>query len=95
MDLDNLYGDSTNLEWVTKSENQKHAVKTGLRKTGDYVNTFLMKPILCFTVDGVFIKEFDCTKRAAKELGLDSSTITQILKGKNKSTKGYKFIYKL
>lgn len=95
VDLDNLYGDSTNLEWITKSENQKHAVKTGLRKTGDYVNTFLMKPILCFTVDGVFIKEFDCTKRAAKELGLDSSTITKILKGKNKSTKGYKFIYKL
>ena len=54
-----------------------------------------MKPILCFTVDGVFIKDFDCTKRAAKELGLDSSTITKILKGKNKSTKGYKFIYKL
>lgn len=95
VDLDDLYGETTNLEWVTKSENQRHAVKIGLRQTGEYVNTFLMKPVLCFKVDGTFVREFDCTKRAAKELNLDSSSITKVLKGKAKTTKGYKFTYKL
>ena len=95
VDLDNLYGETTNLEWVTKSENQKHAVITGLRKTGNYVNTFLMKPILCFRIDGTFVKEFDCTKRAAEELNLDASSITKVLKGKQSFTKGYIFTYKL
>lgn len=85
-----------NLEWVTKSENQRHAVQAGLRKTGDYVNTFNMKPVLCYRAcDDSFVKEYDSTKRAAEELGLDASTITKILKNKKKTTKGYKFIYKV
>lgn len=84
-----------NLEWVSKKENQRHAVSKGLRKTGDYVNTFLMKPILCYKANGVYVGEFDSTKRASKELGLDASTITKVLKGKKRTTKGYKFTYKL
>ena len=85
-----------NLEWVTRSENQIHAIKMGLRKIGDYTHKSSMKPVLCYRVkDNSFVGEFDCTKRAAEKLNLDPSTITKILKGKKKTTKGYRFIYKV
>ena len=85
-----------NLEWVTRSENQIHAIKMGLRKIGDYTHKYSMKPVLCYRVkDNSFVGEFDCTKRAAEKLNLDPSTITKILKGKKKTTKGYRFIYKV
>lgn len=66
---------------------------------GDYsdVNKYIKptwKSILCFDSKGNFIKEFDSIAKAAEELNVWGSTITECCKGKIKQTKGYIFKYK-
>lgn len=51
-------------------------------------------PILQYSKDGLFIKEWESAAAAARELCLDSSTITKVLKGKLKSTGNYRWYYK-
>lgn len=52
------------------------------------------KPILCFDKKMNFIKEFDSTISASKELNIHSSNITRSLKHPSTTAKGYKFRYK-
>lgn len=47
-----------------------------------------------YTVSGEFVKEFDSVTAACKELKLDSSTVSKILRGCGKTTKGYTIKYK-
>jgi hypothetical protein len=57
-----------NLEWMTKSENSLHAVKTGLF---DYAKTRikLRKPIWQYTLTGDFITKHESGRAAAQALG--------------------------
>lgn len=52
------------------------------------------KPIIQFDKEGNKIKEWDSCADAARELGLISTNITGVLKGRRKSTHGYTFKYK-
>ena len=83
-----------NLEWVTNGENSKHAWETKL-KTKKYRNeNHNSKKVLQFTLDGNFIKEYDCIKDAVIKLHLKSHTnISQCIHKKQKSAYGY--IWKL
>lgn len=66
-----------NLEWVTRSENQQHALSTGLRKV------ILVKRML-------YSQVFDTgTLNYFKEQGRDPSSILKCCKGKLKSHHGY------
>lgn len=69
VDLDNLYGETTNLEWCNNSENQIHSVAHGLRKT---------KKVIQYDLDGNFIKEWFNCATAAKELNLKTSNISRV-----------------
>lgn len=51
-------------------------------------------PILCFDKTMIFIKEFDSTISASKELNIYASNITRALKNPKATAKGYKFKYK-
>lgn len=51
-------------------------------------------PIIQIDKDGSILKEFDSVKNAAKEYGLDDSSICKVCRGKLKQTKGYIFRYK-
>jgi hypothetical protein len=51
----------------------------------------LMKPIAMYTLDGVFIMEFDSIKAAARYLDTYDSHILQHLKGKSSRVYGYRF----
>jgi hypothetical protein len=54
----------------------------------------IKKPILQYTKDGQFIKEWECAKYAGVELKIQNSDITTCCRGKLKSAGGYVWKYK-
>jgi len=75
-----------NLEYVTPSENVKHAVENGLQK-------LTSKRIGQFDKNGILIKEYTSINEACKETGIDDGTICKVCKGKNKSGGGFIWKY--
>lgn len=51
-------------------------------------------PILQFNLNDKFIKEWDYITQASKELGINLSSLSECLKGKQKTAGGYKWKYK-
>ena len=82
---------SFNLEWASCSENQRHAISTGLRepspmlgRTGaDNPNS---KAILQYDLSGNFIREWTGIAEAARALNVHSSSISSCLCGINKTS---------
>lgn len=76
-----------NLEWVTSSENTKHAVYRGsLCAWGNKA-----KPIEAYNITTGTTVRFATISEAERALG--SRHITDVLKGKRKQCKGYSFRY--
>lgn len=82
-----------NLEWVSYSENNKHAIKTGLRKP-------FSKPVMCVETKEIF----NSAVEAAKKYNIDITSITLVLTKRKvcykdkpsytrRTAKGYHFIY--
>lgn len=79
----------SNLEWCTASENQKHAVRTGLliqRKGG---NSPCAKKIINTTTSEIFLSITD----AAKISGISRTAIGNCLKLTTKTAGGFKWEY--
>jgi hypothetical protein len=69
-----------NLEWVTKSENQKHAIMSGLRHTRGEKNS------QCKLSEEKVIKIYNSNKRTSelsKEYNISQPTICDIRKGRS------------
>ena len=84
-----------NLEWVTRSENQKHAFKTGLTKSpmkGKFgkLNP-LSKKVDQYDTNGNFIKTWDSIADISRFYACSRSTISNCLNGRIKTCKGYIF----
>jgi predicted SprT family Zn-dependent metalloprotease len=75
-----------NLEWVTKSENIRHAIDTGL--TG-YTYPVKQYELLEDGSKGNLIKEFSCIKYAIEETGQSRNYIMNMCQGKSKPYKYY------
>lgn len=86
IDGDKLNNDINNLRLLTKSENVIAAYYE--TKTNNSA-----KRVGQFTLDGKLLNTFPSTRIAAKELNLDSSTISKVCRGINKSHGGFKFKY--
>lgn len=70
-----------NLEWVTSSENIKHAYLTGLHRT---------KKVGMFSKSGEYIRTFNSITEAAKFFGRkNGQQITDCIHGRLKSAYGY------
>lgn len=85
IDGDKLNNDKNNLEQITLSENVLSALY-------DTQTNHSSKKVGQYDLEGNFLKEFPSARMAARELNLDSSTISKVCRGKNK-THG-RFIFK-
>ena len=75
-----------NLEWVTCSENNLHAHKIGLTKV-------YTRKIIQYDLEMNEINKFDKIKDASESLHISLSCIKDVLKGNQKSSKGFIFKY--
>lgn len=100
-EINHLYGDKwdnvyLNLEWSTKSDNLKHAFRTGLKKSK--FSKFgkgnpKSKPVDQFSKLGIYIKTFAGQQEASRETGVDQSMIWHVCNGKRKTGGGYIWKY--
>lgn len=83
-----------NLEWVTYSENSKHAARTGLLNMEPFVvagSTARKKKISQTDASGKTIKVFDSAAEAARQLGLSKGNISSCANGARKTSGGYRW----
>lgn len=71
-----------NLEWVTHSENLRHAYRTGLEKPKG-------TPIRIVETDEVFESQRECARR----IGCTEQAISSCLAGRQSTCRGYHFEY--
>lgn len=88
-----------NLRWCTHKENCNNPLtiekysknNSNLGKYGKLHQT--SKPILQFSLNGEFIKKWNCAKDAARELNINDNHIGSCCRGKRKTTYGYIWKY--
>lgn len=85
-----------NLRWVTMSENMRNPLTIKKCKNSRPKNApWKERPILQFTKDGLFIREWKSATAFGKYLKKDvSGNIIACIKGKQQSAYGYKWKYK-
>ena len=86
-DENKLNNNVNNLEWCSAKYNSNYgtAIERRSKKRS--------KPILQFTLDGVFIKEWDSIAECGRN-GFQTSAVIMCCKGKRKTHKGFIFKYK-
>ena len=77
-----------------KGENNPMYGKPKSEETKEKISKAISKPILQFTLDDVFIREWQSATQAEKELGYCSGCIGKCCNGKVKTSNGYIWRYK-
>lgn len=86
IDGDKLNNDLSNLRYISLSENVLSALYDSNTNNSN-------KPVEQYDLQGNFIKSFPSVREAARQLNLDSSTISKVCRGKNKTHGGFIFKY--
>lgn len=76
-----------NLEWCTPQYNTQHAINTGLKKD------FRRKGVTKYSADGVKLEEYVSLTAAASANNCSSAKITDVCKGRRKTTGGFQWRY--
>ena len=74
-----------NLEWVSASENNYHAIKTGLR------NYNSMSYKICQIKNGIIIATFDSIHDANRKTNISVGNIDSVIKGNRKTAGGFEW----
>ena len=90
IDGNKLNNNADNLEWVTHSENDKHAYKLNLRKT--YPCQFKHK-IEAYDKNGLLVKVYKNVQECCDDLKVARSNVYNCCNGKQKTCKGYTLKY--
>lgn len=78
-----------NLEWVTRSENSIHAVRSGV-----YDNQKLScRPVIQLDKEGKFINQFNSIKEASEKTGVHNTSIASACGGHYATAGGFKWKY--
>lgn len=90
-----------NLEWCNQSQNQYHAYRNGLRPATDdlkgakgFTNVKNRKPVLQYSIDGSFIREWRSLTEAHNETKIRLSGISQVCTGKIKEAGNFIWKFK-
>lgn len=75
-----------NLEWISQSENVKHAFRLGLNKGKK-------NKVYQYTLDNVFIREYNSPIDVENEMGIPRTRILDVCEGKARKTGGYIWKY--
>jgi hypothetical protein len=89
----------SNLEWVTASENMKHAYKNKLCKKQTRPklgNSPFAKKIIQMDKEGNYLKEWSCAREVEETLGISNTTLSKCCHNKPnyKTAGGYKWKFK-
>jgi hypothetical protein len=90
-----------NLEWLSQSDNQKHAYRIGLQgisqkqktSTARYCVENYSKKVIQFDKDGCTVATFLSASEASRKTGYCQTHISSVCRGKVKTCHGYKFKY--
>ena len=88
--------EKTTIEWVTAKENNDYGTRnerSGATNKIVQINGKLSKPVLQFTLDGEFIREWPSTMECGRN-GFDQSAVARCCRGEQKTHKGFRFMYK-
>lgn len=83
-----------NLEWCTRTENERHAYKTGLKKSRYGKDNKNSKPVIQYDLNMNIIAEYVGAREAGRKTGYNQSNITKCCNGKVKTAGGYIWRYK-
>ena len=88
--------EKTTIEWVTAKENNNYGTRNeraGATNKIVQINGKLSKPVLQFTLDGEFIREWPSTMECGRN-GFDQSAVAACCRGKLLQYKGFYWMYK-
>lgn len=82
-----------NLEWLTKSENQLHAIKLGYATPFKNREDYSRAKKVIQLKDNIIINTFESTSQAGKITGFERTAIAACARGKLKTAYGYNWKY--
>lgn len=88
-----------NLKWCTQKENNNNPISrkrylANAPTAGKFgKDNFNSKAVCQYSLDGKFIRKFDCTMDVQRELGIASQNISACCLGKYKTSHGYVWQY--